>query len=91
MKLLVLDCFGASSSCHIRANTGGWVGFGLQLADHSLPRRRRRRQQGTNAGASCCHCATALGRAACWWVSCAVPTLPPWMPMAIRTPSSACE
>nr|XP_031303978.1 double C2-like domain-containing protein gamma isoform X2 [Camelus dromedarius] len=51
--------------------------------------RWRWRQLGRTAGASCCLCATVLSAAGCWWVCCAVPTLPPWMPTATRTPLSA--
>ncbi|XP_049992711.1 double C2-like domain-containing protein gamma isoform X9 [Alexandromys fortis] len=55
------------------------------------PERRRWRQKclGKNVGVSSCPYATAPSVVACWWACCAVPTWPPWMPMATRIPLSA--
>lgn len=91
IKLLAPDFFAASPSCPVGAHTGGWAGSGCTGLTTAHPCRRRWRQQGRSGDASCCPCATALGGAACWWLCCAVPTSPPWMPTATRTPLSACE
>ena len=105
-RTLAPDFFAASLSSPVQAITGGRLGTEPRGAEPAYPcrmvghagltadpcsRRRRRRRPGRSAAVSCCHCATALSGADCWWVCCAAPTSPPWMPTATRTPSSACE